>query len=611
MSLSVAEKAEMAIRMVREADELAFDTETSGVDWRFNQPIGYVITAGPTGAMNSVYVPIRHAGGGNLLGAPALVKEDDEIEPSPFEVELARAFKERNKPGRTIGHNMKFDVHMAANAGVMLGRNLACTQNNEAMLDEYTKGFSLEACAERRGVQAKKGDDLYKAIAARFGGVPDRKQMANFWRMPGSDPMVMDYAEGDGITTLELSRAQMPLIREEEMDQIWRIESDLIWTIFRMERRGIRIDSGEIERLREATEQQMREIMASLPIGFNPRSPVDMRNLMEGAGHTDWPTTPKGNPSFTEKWLKGNPEGQKVVSLRQLSNLINSFVQPMQERHEHKGRVHATLNQLKADEGGTISGRFSCQNPNLQQIPKHNKAIGKPFRRIFAADPGHVFFECDWSQAEPRLFAHYSGDKNLLKGYNSTPFVDVHTLVSQMLDVDRGTTAKRMNMGIFTGMQVRTFASHMGWPEDKASEKWHEWYRSFPGVRDFQTKAKHRLKSRGYVKTILGRRCRLEHPRFAYKGTSKIIQGSQADLMKLKVLEIDRMCEDAGDIAHLCMSVHDSIVGQYQDTQEGREFFDTILAHFANVQMPPMNMRVPFVVDTGTGANWSEASYGA
>lgn len=604
--MDLSEKAEAAIRMVREAKEIAYDTETSGVDWKANQPIGYVVTT----REQSVYVPVRHGGGGNLPGAKPMTTPTDSITPSDFEVALAKALRERNQPGRIVGHHMKFDVHMSANAGVMLGRNLACTQNMHAMLDEYSREFSLDACAKAYGVTAKLGQELYEAIAAEVDCPPNRKSMEHFWRMPGNHPVVMDYAEGDGVTTLELWHKQMQSITNEEMDFIAGVENDLIWTVFRMERRGIKVDLDEVARLRDATEASIREVMQELPTGFNVRSPVQIKEYMIENGRTDWPTTDKGNPSFTEKWLKKHPEGQRIIEIRQMSNLINSFINPLTERHVHNGRVHATLNQLKADMGGTVSGRFSCQYPNLQQVPKRLKNIAMPFRRIFVADEGYVFWERDYSQCEPRLFAHYSGDKALVEGYNSKPFRDAHQVVADLLNVERDPTAKRMNMGIFTGMQVRTFSEHMGWTESKAAEAWHQWYREFPGVKDFQIKAKHRLKNRGWVKTILGRRCRLEHPRFAYRGTSKIIQGSNADIIKLKLLEADRMCEDNGDIVQIHMTVHDSFNGQYEDTPEARALFEEIMRHMEEVQIEPYNLRVPFLLEGEEGRNWAEATFG-
>jgi DNA polymerase I-like protein with 3'-5' exonuclease and polymerase domains len=614
--MDIAENAERALRMVREATDLVYDTETSGLDWKHHSPVGYVVGAidAHAGAAGStVYVPVRHGGGGNIMGGRPMKTPTDAIEVHSFEVELAKAFGDRNRTkttGRIVGHHMKFDCHMSANAGILLGRRLACTQNMAAMLDEYARSYSLDNVATALKVTPKAGQPLYEHMALRFGTAADKKVMARFWEMPGNDPILEEYTVGDGITTAEVWLKQMPQIVEEGMSVVADLENDLIWTLFRMERRGIKVDLDEVEGLKRSIEETVTRLLAEFPPGFNPRSPLAMRTAMDKAGYTDWPTTEAGNPSFTEKWLKKNPLGQKIVEIRQMSNLNNSFVGPLQSTHVYKGRVHATLNQLKSDDKGTISGRFSCSDPNLQQVPKHNKAIAKPYRKLFVADEGYVFWERDYSQAEPRLFAHYSGDENLTRGYNAQPFVDAHTTVAKMLGVERDPTAKRMNMGIFTGMQPRTFSEHMGWPIDVATEKFNAWFAAFPGVRQFQNNAKARLASRGYVFTLLGRRCRLETKQYAYKATSKIIQGGSADLLKWKLLEMDRFCEDNGDRVQVLMTVHDSFNGQFEDSPEGRALFAEVERIMVDVQTPPFNLKVPFVAEGHEGPNWSVASFG-
>lgn len=832
--IDLADNAERALRMVREAKDLSYDTETSGVDWRYNNPIGYVIGThrGIDGKScvcstdDVVYVPVRHGGGGNLLGGRPLVKSDDAIDLHPFEKELAKAFDDRNrlKIGPTVGHNTKFDCHMSANAGIMLGRGMVCTQNIAALLDEYQRSFSLDNCAQVFGVEAKKGEELYAHMARLFGGTAARGQMENYWRLAGNDPISYNYAIGDGVTTMQLWAAQMHEVREQELDVVCELENNLIWTLFRMERTGIPVDVEQIGVLRHVTEARISEMMRELPAGFNARSPVQMKQLMESNGYTDWPKTEKGNPSFTEGWLKRNPIGKKIIEIRQASNLLNSFVNPLADRHMFKGRVHATLNQLKSDDKGTISGRFSCSDPNLQQVPKRVKELAKPFRRLFIADEGWIFWERDWSQClvagtqvmvpggtkniedmkpgddvysyddagklvirkvldawctgeretvkikwrtngrtegelectpdhpirlidgtyktpqqmceegsvgkrgqtpywvpvmalrrasqragardykatylystgkervkesrlvfehyagyspehvhhidgnpqnnwpenlkgisaaehgalhnhaithiipqvgvrkvyditvegthnfianeicvhncEPRLFAHYSQDPNLLAGYNATPFVDAHSQTAKLLNVERDPTAKRMNMGIFTGMQAKALAGHMNCSIEQAEKYLRAWFSAYPTIKGFQEKAKMRLRNRGYVKTILGRRCRLESAQFAYRGTSKIIQGGNADIMKYILLKMDRYCEDNGDITRVLMTVHDSFNGQYQDTPEGRAAFEEMIAMMEDVKSEPLKLTVPFVAEGHEGKNWSEASFG-
>ena len=607
--MNVAEKAALALRIVREEKaDIAYDTETSGLDWKRNYVVGYVIT----NKDHSLYIPVRHGGGGNILGGKAYDSAEAQVEITDFEKELAQAFEDRERLGGvTVGHNMKFDLHMSLNHNIRLGRNVGCTAIRAALIDEYARSYSLDSCAERHGVTAKKGEMLYDHIAASVeGSGQGRNTMGHFWRLSGSDPLAVEYAEGDGVSTLELWNDQTLKILEEDQERIDKLERDLITTLVRMERRGIKINVEYFEKYREKLVQANKHSLENdFPPEFNTRSPVKVREYVTAAGHTDWPTTEKGNPSFTEKWLKGFPEGQKIIALRKNQNLINTFITPLLEEHCFKGRVHTNINQLKGDNGGTIA-RLSCNSPNLQAVPKHDKERARAFREGFEADEGYVLEEGDFSQCEPRLFAHYSQEPALLEGYNADPPRDMHDVVAKLFDVDRGTVAKRMNMGILTGMQQKSFAAHMGWDQAKANDMFNMWFNMFPGIKQFQQNAKARLKNRGWVATVLGRRGRLEDARFAYKGTSKVIQGSNADIMKYKLVEMDKIAEAHGDIVHMLLSVHDSAMLQRPDTEEGAKISAEMFRVMADVQSEPFNLTVPFTVDWGAGKTWAEASLG-
>jgi DNA polymerase-1 len=605
--MTLAEQAELALRLVREAPVIAYDTETSGLDWRKHSVVGYVVTAGRDA---NVYIPVRHGGGGNL-GDPQcgpLVNPDDQTVQHGFEKSLAEAFRERQRRSfLTVGHNIKFDAHMGANHGILLGRDLEDTQINEALLDEFSRSFSLDGCARVHGVTAKQGQVMYDHLARTLGGLADKAQMGNYWRLSGVDPIAVDYATGDGITTLELRAAQIVKLREQNLERVHEVESRLIWTIFRIERRGIKINVGRVEEIRERVGQRIREAEARLPSGFNVRSSKQVREYIESAGHSEWPVTEKGNPSFTEKWLKTHKEGKLILDVRKLTNLMNMFVTPLIEEHLHKGRVHAGLNQMKADEYGTISGRFSSSSPNLQQVPRRNKDLGHLFRSIFIPDEGMDFYEGDYSQCEPRLFAHYSKDEALLTGYNQNPPRDVHQIVADLMGVERDPTAKMMNMGIFNGMQARSLSGHMGWTVEKAADMLKTWDSLFPGVVEFRQKAREVFRTRGNVRTLLGRVCRLDDPRFAYRAVSRIIQGGNADILKYKLLQADKALEADGDRLHLLMTVHDSFEWQAPTGNK----CDMLKILFEDVQNEPFNLRVPFVMEIGKGANWAEATYGA
>ncbi len=607
--MSVQDKAEQSMRIVREAKEVTYDTETSGLDWKRNFPVGYVIGSGNS---DVVYVPTRHGGGGNLpdpMGCKVPDEADGEWNIHSYEKDLAAAFKYRidNNVGKTIGHHIKFDCHFSANADILLGRNLSCTQNNAALLDEYSKGFSLEAQAKKHGVTAKLGQEMYDHLGQLFDIPATKTSMSHFWRTAGNDQMTVDYAEGDGVTTIELYHKQVSLLHEQNLTTVWNLENELIWTLYRMERRGVAVSEKYLKELLAEIEGQVAKAYEVLPPDFNVRSPIQVKAYVEQFA-TDWPTTEKGNPSFKEDWLKTFDEGMNIIKVRKWTNLANTFARPLLEEHSFKGRVHATLNQLKADDGGTIA-RLSCSHPNLTAVPKHDKELAPKFRRAFRADEGMILYEADWSQCEPRLFAHYSNEPRLVEGYNADPPVDVHTIVAEMFNADRNTKAKRMNMGMFTGMFPKSFAGHMGVSVSDATDLWNKWFNVFPKIRPFQNRAKNNILANGFVFTLLGRRGRLEANRWAYKATSKIIQGGNADIIKYKLVEIDKYLESMGDESFLFMSVHDSIL--WQSPKDDDKTPKIIEAMMVDVQGEPFNLRVPFTVDLDGGDNWAEASFGA
>ena len=581
---------EQALRVVREAKTIVYDVESTGLHRFDDRPVGFAIYDPSEDA--GAYVATHHAGGGNVPDGDRYVKA------------LVGAMGKRK--GTVVGHNIKFDMHMSANVGIWMGAcQVQCTLNAQALCDEYTKSYSLENLAKDYGVEAKKSQAMYEHLASTFGGAPTKEQMARFHELPGNDDMAVEYAIGDCVTTWGVAGAQHKIIEAQELTQVALVEMELIPVLFKMERRGIRIDVDAIEPMREKIEAQAAEAAATLPEGLNMRSPKQMLEWVKSLGRSDWPTTAKGNPSFPKAYLETFPEGQRAVEVRELTNLVNTFINPLAEEHVREGRVHPEYNQNKMDEYGTVSGRLSSSRPNIQQVPKHNRRTGKVFRRLFVPDEGWVLGEMDWSQAEPRLFAHYSKDPTLVKAYTEPPFKDIHTVVAEYFDRDRKTTAKRMNMGMLTGMGKASFAGHMGMSLDEATELWMGWYRLFPGIRAFQDQAKRAMLNRGYVRTLLKRRGRLEESSLAYKAVSRIIQGGNADLMKYKLIEMDRICQEGGGVS-LLATIHDSVMFQREPDYDMARLKEA----FEDVQGPPFNLRVPFVADVGEGCNWSEASYG-
>ena len=255
-----------AIDAIRHSPVLVFDVETSGLDWKRNFVCGYVIG---DQSDRHVYLPLRHGGGGNIPdGDHTPVTNESPHRQHAVEALLAEAFDYRNlkNAGPIVGHNLKFDCHFALNHGVKLGRNLVCTQNTQALINEYTKSFSLASLAELYGVEAKKGEKLYEHIAivtdtTKIG----RNTMEAFWQLGGDDALAVEYATGDGVSTLGVYLKQLEEIEDQKLQQIFSLESALIWTLVRLERRGVKIDLEYLDVAREKLAEKVREAYNKLP----------------------------------------------------------------------------------------------------------------------------------------------------------------------------------------------------------------------------------------------------------------------------------------------------------------------------------------------------------
>lgn len=587
---------------------IVFDVETSGLDWKRDKVVGYVITLGPN-PEDTTYYPVRHEGGDNY---------------NPDEVEAWIRSWAHREDLLIVGHNLKFDMHFSANYGIVFGGKTCCTMTTEALIDENQRGYSLDALTKKYGVAAKQGSELYEHMAELFGGEAARSQMANFWRLSGSDPLGVEYAEGDGVSTWALWEAQKVLIELQELTRIWELECRVTKTLFRVERRGVRVDESNLKMVRDRILSQAKEVMGSLPkADLNVRSLRDLvpmvQKLVEEGKAPPIPMTapsatfPEGQPSLTEKYLNQFELGQQIVKVRKLTNLLNSFIDPLLNTHLFQGRVHCEFNQMKADDYGTRTGRLSCSNPNLQQVPKRDKVLAPIFRSVFVPDEGMLWSSNDYKQQEYVVFAEYSGNERLQEGYRQNPPIDAHQTVADMLGVERDPTAKRMNLGMIYGMGVAKLAASLDVDEQQARVWMAQYHANFPEAKKFLKRAKEKCEDRGYVITLGGRRCRIEDKRFAHKAGNRIIQGTCADITKLKMVEVDEYFHRNGDQAQLILQVHDELVWQFPDTEEGwaqnREA-QRIMQDFSGYE-GGYSLDTPLRVDSHEASNWSEASFPA
>lgn len=614
---------EVVLRAFSESDINVYDSETSGLKWQHNHVVGHVIT--PVNEGVTFYVPVRHAGGGNVPGAKVPETADGwDGSRHPFEIEFAKRARER--PRRLIGHNLAFDLGMLRRLDIDFYGVFEDTMINAPLIDENQRSFSMENVAIYNEVRTK-DTGIYAYLAEQFGGDAVKSQMGNWWRTNGSVEPVVKYAGGDGYTTEAIWHVQQTDIQNQDLSRVHDVECRLIRTLNRTTARGIRIDEEGLDAVQRSFETRAAALKASLPDWFtNISAPTQLRRYFEDLIDDNWPRNevtqaqikkaakegvqPVGSLKFDEAILKQYEKGRDLIAIKKIEHAISAFTNPLKERHLYLGRVHCEFNQMKSDDFGTVTGRLSSSNPNLQQVPKRNKEISKPYRTVFLPEEGHIWYDNDYSQQEYVVFTNYTGDPKLVAGYRAIPPLDIHTTVAQMLDVERDPTAKRMNLGMLYGMGIAKLALSLGVSEQQAREWMNLYHQQFPYARKFLKQAEARAKNRGYVHTKLGRRRRFPDTRFAHKAGNAVIQGSSADITKLKMVEIDEYFESEGDIFGLMLQCHDSLSWT---GPEGHEHINAealrIMRNFDEDQ--PIFLDVPIAVDSGFGANWSEATFGA
>lgn len=598
------DKINKFFRILTETKEPAYDVETNGLDWKRCYVCGYSVSDGK----ESVYIPVRHEGGGNA----------DNV--ADFELALMAAIKFH--PGKIVGHNIKFDAHFSLNHGIELGNKVKDTMVREALLDENRRSYALGNVCKDYNITPKKEKILYEHIANQFGCKPTRESMAHYYRLAGNDPIAVEYAEGDTLTTKQLYNEQTKELYRQELEVVDNLESELSHVLQKMERRGIEVNLEEVEKVKQEVDALHLDAYLQIPMGgddeltpINIRSGKDLREYFEMCDITDWPMTapsvrfPGGQPSFNKEFLSTTQEGLNIMNARKLGHLKSSFLDVI-HTHIFEGRIHTTFNQAIGETHGTRTGRLSSNHPNKQQVPKRDKQLGKIYRRMFIANHNHILIEFDYSQAEPRLYAHYSGEPALVRGYTANPVIDMHSVAAEYMHVNRD-VAKSLNLGIMYAMGAKKLAVQLGISYDEAIRIYKRWHNTFPFVSGFTKRAAKVAEERGYVKTILGRRARFSDPRWSYRAANRIVQGGSADIMKWKMVEIDKylVANNLENQCRMLLTIHDSLVFEIHKSR--LDLIEIIEGLMTRVQVPPFNLKIPFTVDYKQGQNWSEATYGA
>lgn len=624
---------------------VVIDYETTGLKWWRDKIFGIAI-ATPDG--KSGYWDIRQ---------------------TPQALEWAR--NEFPRCQQVVAHNAKYECHFSREAGIVLpeGR-VICTMVDAALLDEHMLAYNLDAVG-KVCVGIGKEDSVWAELAALFGGKPTlNAQIQNLQRAPV--PLAAKYARQDCTTTLKLYEwqaaeiaKQSKLDSEQSPDRsslttIVQLERKLLPVLVRMEQRGIRVDVNRAQQLLETSTTQIDDryakIHATCGSEFNINSPPQLREWFnpQKDDNGDWRTadgtrceeTDGGKPSLDSPTLRKmqDPMAMLIVELRALLKMRDTFlkghiIESARDNGDHH-TVHCNFNQAKTEHDlGTGTGRLSANDPALHQIHKRDKDKARLVRGLFLPHlrpESHHWLCFDWEQFEFRWFAHYVRDPKISAMYRDNPDTDFHGAVATMTGLPRNARfpgdpyAKAINLGLVFGMGQGRLAQEMGLPysvqRSSSGKEWLEpgpeaiavfqqYHGNIPGINDLLGSTSAIARSRGYVRTILGRHIRFPRGHSTHKAGGLIFQGTSADCMKQKLVEVDdyiRSGEVVDDELILMLSVHDEVDSSCTAGPRKQKYYNDlkhILETFDGVQCP-IKCDIPIRADGGLGDNWWDACSG-
>lgn len=560
-----------------------FDSEWDGTDtYGSSKPIGYSFCLEDD---RRFYLPFGHRGGGNL------------------DAGLVHRWANRELRGKTIVMSeAKGDTQMARKSGLdfeSLGCRVEDIQFKAGVLSDQRRSFKL--------------DDLAFDL---LGERKDEIDRSRIWELPASE--VGAYAERDAYLTKRVDQSLDPQIKAESLERVLRLENDLIYCTLEMERNGAPLDVKKLSGWRVEAHQRFQraiiEVATETGIKVNPNSSADFARLAQKFdipyGFTD-----NGQPSFPDAFIRtiDNPHFQKLRVARALGSIHSKYLDAYW-KWQRNGILRYRLHQLKGDEYGTISGRFSSSSKNIQQVfsPKRQaKKLGFSeyiIRELFIPESDDFeWIKADAAQIEFRGFVHYSKSQRLIDRYMEDPWIDFHNIVQELLqtavEIDRDDT-KNINFGKLYAMGRDKMARQLGVPQDVANALFDAYDRMFPEARELLNLSMSLAKNRGFVKTILGRRARFPSGDRLHSALNRVIQGTAADIMKMKLLEVYNNRHTIG--LKMFFTVHDELDGQIQKgTHAGH-----LLAECLNTQSRELALRVPIMWEVKSGPNWAATEKG-
>ena len=558
----------------------------------------------------SGYYPIAHEGGGNM---------DKRIVLEWFKKVCATdAVK--------IFHNAMYDVCWIKAYGIPINGHIIDTMVMASLIDENRLWYSLNSVSFDYLGEVKNEKALKEA--AESWGIDPKKEM---YKLPAM--YVGSYAEKDAELTLELFKVLSREITKQNLTNIFDLETQLFPCLIDMKFKGVCVDVDKAHTMKQQLckqeEQLMYQVKAETGIDVQIWAARSIAKAFDKLS-LDYSTTEKtGAPSFTKNFLSNHqhPMVKNIAKAREINKAHTTFIDTIL-KHQHKGRIHADINPIRSDQGGTVTGRFSYSNPNLQQIPARNKELGPMIRSLFIPEKDHKWGCFDYSQQEPRLVVHYAATTEPICFDDSVGSivdkfkdnsVDFHQTVADMANISR-TQAKTINLGLFYGMGKAKLQAELGLnTKQEAEDLFNQYHQNVPFVRDLMGFTSKTAQSSGSIGTLLGRRCRFNkwepnqfgmhkpmdfeeaertygrgriRRAFTYKALNKLIQGSAADMTKKAMVDL----YNEGIVPHI--QIHDELDISIQSEEQSNKIIE--------IMENAVSLEVPNKVDYESGSTWGD-----
>lgn len=585
-------------RLRNEASRLAIDTETTGTDALQAQLVGISLALVPGEAW---YIPLAAPESEAVLSLDVVARH---LGPVLSDAALPK-----------VGHNLKFDAKVLRRAGLPLEGLAFDTMLAEWLINPDSPNLGLKNLAwARLGVQMTE-------ITALIGSGKEQKSMD---AVPLAE--VTPYAGADADMCLRLEPLLQEELRAHAQERLLQdVEMPLIEVLAEMETAGVYVDPGRLQALSEELAERLARLESDIyelaGETFNINSTQQLSVILFerlGLPSRGIKKLQSGHYSTRAEVLEGlrgsHSIVERILEHRELAKLKSTYVDALPALiNPETGRVHTSYNQI-----GTVTGRLSSSNPNLQNIPIRTEE-GRRVRRAFAAPKGCVLVGADYSQVELRVMAHVSEDPALIGAFMRGEDVHARTAAAVFgvplseVTYDMRRIAKAVNFGLIYGQGAYGLSSQIGVSVPKAEDFISRYFAQFPSVRAFMDQVQRDAARNGYVETLLKRR--RYFPELAPDSRAGVnqrqaaqrmaintpIQGTAADIIKLAMLRLDAALHEEGLRSRLILQVHDELVVETPEAE-----VPEVVGLVRDCMENAFDLRVPLKVDVEVGANWEE-----